>query len=435
MKRGGKGQIALLVGGLLALLTLYGIGTSGQVKEQQTTLPRARWDDATPFGGKGYRLLLQRLGFNLKRADLRLQAMPQDARVWVLLDPQTHFSRAEQGLLLAWVKAGNTLIYAPPPPSYAISLNREADESSELEELQDQLGVRVQPDWNFYFQHDDPLPVPKPLDQGAASVYWAGVKDAESSPAQLELSKPYLEVAGSPIGPEIARLDWGKGRVFVLPDAFLCTNYGLSRRDNAVLVTNFVRAHAPTGAAIYFDERQHGELEGDKVTPNLLYYLWRPPLRWAILQLGAALLLSWALFGRRLGAPVGLAEAEPVTRASNFARAMGALFRKAGRPQEAGAILAQEFRRRLARRLGLSVSDPDELLAQRAGEAADLPAPLMLRLLKRAQVEVAAPSQPFDLAPKMIDRLAHGAPPQENEAELLRDAQEMEHVLRRLNIH
>jgi hypothetical protein len=144
----------------------------------------------------------------------------------------------------------------------------------------------------------------------------------------------------------------------------------------------------------------------EDITPNLLYYLWRPPLRYALLQLLVAGVLFWTFYGRRLGAPVPLPDGGPVTRASQFAAAMGALFQKVQRPQAAETIIGEHFRRQLARRLGLSISDPDELLAQRASEATGYSSRVIDRLLLQAKA------------------------PDADEAHALADAQLTEQILR-----
>jgi hypothetical protein len=157
---------------------------------------------------------------------------------------------------------------------------------------------------------------------------------------------------------------------------------------------------------VYFDERHHGEDLQSKVEPNLLFYLWRPPLRYALLQLLVAALLVWAYFGRRLGAPVPLPGGGPVTRASQFAAAMGALFRKVNRPRAASVIIGEQFRRELTKRLGLSVADPDELIAARAAEATGY-------------------------STRVIDRiLLQSKAPDDDEERALADAQLMEKILR-----
>jgi hypothetical protein len=242
------------------------------------------------------------------------------------------------------------------------------------------------------------------------------VGKASGSGDMVEIGRGFLEIAGSPVGTELARIDVGKGRVFVAPDALLFTSYALGKPDNAVLVTNMVRAHVPSGA-VFFDERQHIADDPDApagtsaAPPTLLDYLWRPPLRYAMFQIMFAGLLWWALSARRLGAPVPLPERESVTRASLFALAMGSLFRKVDRPRAASGIISEHFRREMVRRIGMSISDPDMAIANRAAEISGVPARLIERLLQRAKA------------------------PAESEAEALHDAQEMEMVLTRLRGH
>ena len=391
---------------VVLLIAAMVIGVTAFREAETVGAPRALFNDATPLGGKGLRRVLERLGYGVKRQTNRLNAMPADAKVWLLLDPQTQFSRKEGEDLLNWVKNGGTLIWAAPPRNFGFS-SASNNQSAGLSELREELKVETggNPNWG---NGGVSLPALVPLNLDAVSNYRAGVSKASGSGAILEIKRPFLEIAGSPVAAQIARIDWGKGRVFVLPDALLMCNYGLSKPDNAVLATNLIRVHELAGT-IYFDERNHGELATDpEFKPSLLYYLWRPPLRWMWIQLAIVGLLLWIMAGRRFGTPVPIPDGGPVTRASQFAAAMGALFRKVDRPHAAAAILGNEFRRRLAKRLGMSPADPDMALARRAHEVAGINEAVLDRLL------------------------LHGKSPSNSEAEALRDAREMEEILRQL---
>lgn len=391
---------------VLLLLAACVIGVSAFREAETAGAPRALFNDATPLGGKGFRRVLERLGYSVKRAANRLEAMPADAKVWLIFDPQTQFSRPEAEKLLAWVKKGGTLIWASPPENFGFS-TAPINQSAGLDELRAEIQVRSGgiPNWG---NGGVSLPALTPLNLDAVSLYRTGVSRATASAGTLEISRTFVEIAGSPVAAQIARIDYGKGRVFVLPDAILFCNYGLSKPDNAVLATNLIRVHESSGA-VYFDERQHGELATDPdFVPSLLYYLWRPPLRWMWIQLAITGLLFWILVGRRFGTPVPLPDGGPVTRASQFAAAMGALFRKVERPHAAALILGAEFRRRLAKRIGMSPADPDIALAKRAHELSGV-------------------------SEAVVDRLLlHGKSPSNNESEALRDARDMEEILRKL---
>ena len=395
----------------LLFVTACVLGAWAQYKKvPQVEIPRARFHDATPLGGKGLRLMLERLGYTVKREDGGLQSMPAGARVWILIDPHAGFSKREAENLLKWIKKGGTLIWALPqverPPGIPANGNYNSSlmHNYGLSRLQNEFRIFLTTNDSFA-SNDEPLPSLSPIDQSSISNYWHGVKKANGSDGGFIVTRPCVELSSSQWSSHLVAIDYGKGRVFIAPDALLFTNYALSKPDNAILVTNLIRVHVPSGT-VYFDERNHGEDLQAPVTPNLLYYLWRPPLRYALLQLLVAALLLWAFYGRRLGTPVPLPDGGPVTRASLYAAAMGALFQKVHRPRAASAIIGENFRRQLTRRLGLSITDPDELIAQRAAAATGYSSRIIDRLLLQAKT------------------------PDSDEARSLHDAQEMETILR-----
>lgn len=393
-----------LVAFLIFVAILVGLVANGGKKE--AGLARALYNDATPLGGKGLRLTLERLGYTTARQTAAMQTMPRDAKIWLILDPQTRFSAREGKALLQWVRDGGLLVFCVRP-EYASAFDYSLFESAGIQELHKALGTKPsQGDIEGSFQRHGILPDLTPLYPDTVSVYRSGVRKASGSAGTVPISRAHLEIAGPP-GGTLARLDIGKGQVFVAPDALLFTNYALSKLDNAVLVTNLLRVHVRSGA-VYFDERHEGENGTNVLPPNLANYLVKPPISYAMLQLLVAGLLFWAFAGRRLGAPVALPDSGPVTRASQFAAAMGALFAKTNRPQAAAAQIGTQFRRRLAHRLGLSPAENDVVLAKRAEEVAGIPFEVTDRLLLQSRAPVSTMS------------------------EALRDAQEMELVLRKL---
>ncbi len=407
MKRRQLNPTRLFVGFLIFSVCLLGVLTNSG--KQAEKLPRAQWSDATPLGGKGLRLTLQKLGYSPRLQTQPLQTMPADAKIWLILDPETRFSKSEAKTLLGWVNRGGILLFCVRPQSYFFGVPDfgadGASQSEGVETLRTTLGVTrsegQQPTAGEF------LPQLVPLSLDNVSNYRVGVQKASGSARTFTVSRPFFEVSGLP-GGTIARLDGvGKGRVFVFSDALLFTNYALSKPDNANLVTNFVRLHALSGA-VYFDERSNSESTRNTAPPTLLSYLFKPPASYALLQLLVAGLLFWAFAGRRLGAPVALAPVAAVTRASQFAGAMGALFSKVNRPGAAATILGARFRRRLAQRVGLSPAESDAVLARRAQEISGIPIAVTDRLLLQSR----APAQTL--------------------GEALRDAQEMERVLRKL---
>jgi hypothetical protein len=399
---------------IIALLAVAALGLawySSRSQQVELPWPRAAYNDGAPLGGRGYRRVLEWLGYKVARVDTRLAQMPADARVWLILDNRTKFSRAETEMLFKWVEDGGTLIWAAPPNWGNFSLFGGAKEWTPWQ----QLGERFKIERSAQQEYSNSLPTLSKLPPSAPNRYWSDVKNASASTSVVEIHRGHLEIAGDVRGAHLARIDVGKGRIFVSGDALLFTNYALDSPETGVLATNLIRAHVLPSPqnAVYFDERQHGDDTpvGQKdANKSLPYYLWNTPqLRYALLQLAFAATLLWMLFGRRLGRPVPLPEREFVTRASQFAGAMGTLLHKSHRPKVAAQIIGEEFRRTLARRMGMSPHDSDETLASRAALLSGLPEEHIARLLFKART------------------------PGDDEAELLDDAQQMEYVLRRLS--
>ena len=397
------------LGGILALfLLLVGVAIrSGGAGEGW--LPLARPDDGSPLGGKAFRLLLERAGLRVETQRAPLKQMPA-AKLWVLLDAGTHFSDAEARQLVAWVKAGNTLIWADTSNGDRSTVSGEGGREPWLDILR--KGVGAEHGYGPFFRAKMGLPLPplNALGPGAASVYRSGVTKASASGDTIAITRPHLPILAGLAGPQLARVDLGRGRVFVAPDALGWSNMALARDDNAILAMNIVRAHAQRGDLVVWDQRAHDDpAQGEEVTPSLIYFLWQPPLRWAVLQvLGAGLLLG-LFWGRRLGRPVALESPPNALKASQWALAMSSLFQKVERPHVAALTSGEHFRRALARRVGLSPGESDSVLAQRVAQVADVPYQTIDQLLIRARTPSEVPN------------------------EMLRDVQQMELLLQQLS--
>ena len=413
MKQTNKSKI--FFGALIVVLVLLALGLRKAQKSSLLSRPDAAFADAKPDGGKGLALLLNRIGYHAKVQDAPLRAMPQDARVWLMLGPKNSFSKREAQLLLAWVQAGGTLVYSagrgdlfemmfnpnaqPKPPATGVDI------------VAQQLKIQpALPDFSGYQPTAKSLPDLPAIALDVPSNARAGVKSAAGASETFGIGRAHVQIAGAP-GGTLARIPFGKGQIWAVPNAWMFTNYGLSQPDTAVLVTNLLRTQAPplrARNAVYFDERAHDELGRPPLPDTLINRLKKPPVSTALWQLLFAGVLLWIFAARRLGAAVPLPTRGPVTRASQFAQAMGALFAKTSRPSAAAEIIGQDFRKRLAARAGLSPGENDMVLARRAHELCGVPIEVVDRLLLQTRT------------------------PAQNEAQALRDAQEMDAVLRRL---
>ena len=380
-----------------------------------SVFPSAKFADAKPTGGKGLALMLNRIGYKSKLQDAPLRQMPRDAAAWLLLDPKVSFSKREGQLLLNWVKAGGTLIYCVERGGGALGFlpaeNNGKSPINGAELVAEELKISRDFDFGAIAQQTQKsLPDLPAVSFDVPSNARAGVKSAVGAGGNFGVGRGYVALATAP-GGAIARIPYGKGQVWAVPNAWIFTNYGLSKPDTAVLVSNLVRTQAPPlGArqAVYFDERNHDETQRPPTRDTLINRLRKPPISTAIWQLFIAGALLWIFAARRLGAAIPLPTRGPVTRASQFAQAMGALFAKTSRPAAAADIIGQDFRKRLASRLGMSPTENDAVLARRAHELSGVPYEVVDRLLLQTRT------------------------PAHNEAQALRDAQEMEAVLQQL---
>lgn len=397
------------VGGLVVLLLGLRIYVLSKA-QSPSDYPRALFFDKTPLGGKGLHLLLNNQGYATKLQTAPLKTIPQDARVWLLLDPQAKLSKSDAKTLLQWVDNGGVLVWA--------DLNSSSSEDdwwggNQQENGQDYLRQKLHlsfTDVDSHFIDPDKslLPILEPV-QPPPGNYGAGVHNASISPNTFLINAAHQPLIGNKKRLRLALMEHGKGCIIISADALIFTNYALAQGDNAILVSNLIRQYAPHGAAIYFDERVAEVNAVPQELPHtLLYYLWRRPLRWAWLQLLLAGLLLWAFYGKRLGRPVPIPLQQPVTRASQFAVAMAALYQKARRPKVPLEVLGKEFRRILVRRTGASPMDSSAALAARCSEMTGLPRERIGKLLDQIQK------------------------PARSEADVLRLAQEMEEIQRKL---
>ena len=396
----------LVVGLLVAFVILLALVLT---RHNDTALATVHRGDPSPVGGRGLSLVMEKLGFATRSASEPLQAMPSDARVWFLLDPNTRFSDREADLLLGWVHRGGTLVWACAAPSRSMWGGSSARPGLDHLNAPFSASSNGSPSFN-----SNGLPQMTPLSLDAVSNYRVGVASvsAPSTPLELNGPSPHLDIAGSTgwITGAVTRVDWGKGQIFFFPDAWMLSNYGLSQPSNATFIANLVRVHIanPSGGAVYFDERQHDNTLAAPAPDDWPARLRQRPVVFAVWQLIVVGLGALALVSRRLGSPVALPSQAPVTRASGFARAMGGLLLKAGRPKAAAQIIGESFRARLARRIGLSPRESDEVLGARAHEISGIPR----ETLSRALIASRAPAT--------------------DETSALRDAQLMERILEEL---
>ncbi|MCX6362185.1 MAG: hypothetical protein NT029_20510 [Armatimonadetes bacterium] len=200
-----------------------------------------------------------------------------------------------------------------------------------------------------------------------------GLRFAPPAPGRGICARPPWRVlAGGGNAAVAARRRLGKGTVTVLSQALGLRNRDLRNPSDApVAFVRLARDGLAPGGRVLFDEVHHGF--GETRPPGAALWTALGPgphaFAWALLGLVAALIWNG---NRRLGAPLRL---EPGKRTStlDYVTSMAGLYGRAQAAPVAVELLGASFRRRMARRFGVSADAPAAELAVLTPDAVDRP--------------------------------------------------------------
>jgi hypothetical protein len=300
--------------------------------------------DASPNGFRAAYLLLEELGYPVKRSR---QAGGDSVR-WLLYPGET--LERDVPALGAWVRRGGRLLLAVPDGKFA-----------------EHLGLHVS-------SRSSPA-APAVLDAAGLDVHSLAVGDRKVT-ASDPGGRPWpgVMVAGEPL---VTIYPHGEGEVWLLNRPAVLENGNLRREDNAILACRLAESMLrERPGLIAFDEFYHGLRERPTVTALLL----APPMRAVTLQavlLGVLLLWHYApRFGTLRPLPA-------VRRRSKeeFLDAMASLLERQGDTAEAFRTVRQDLLRRLEADLGLPAGTPAAQTAREAARRRGLDHPTLARLL------------------------------------------------------
>jgi len=170
------------------------------------------------------------------------------------------------------------------------------------------------------------------------------------------------------------------GRVFVLGDAQPLSNDGLRHDDSAFLALSLLQR--ARGGRIGFDEYHHGESNAVGGAAAI----FDGPVGLAALLLGAVVLLTLALNGRRLGKPARDADASAIPSATSYVTAMGQLFSRSRQRGPIAARYADELKRRIGGATGVDWHLDDAMFCAAVAIGGEPRAPAIAALLAHARV-------------------------------------------------
>ena len=322
---------------------------------------------------------LGRLGLDVTRLAGNFQL--GDADVLVEYDPTVDFSAADLDALTTFVRCGGDLILAFDAGTVEQAM-------PVLRRLLVQIDATAGPGTAVPAQPLDPAERANhvPVGPGFALL---------EQPPLIPLLRENGEVVAAGVAV-------GTGRAFLLGDTQPLANDGLRHDDSPYYVLTLVER--ARGGRIAFDEYHHGEGAG----PGGVASIVDGPIGLAALLTTVLAVAFLAISGRRLGRPVGAADAAEVPSALRYVTALGDLFARSRQRGMIAARYADEVKRRIGEITGVEARlDDDHFVAALEG-AGNARAREVAALLSRARV------------------LAAGRPDEGALLELARDADSIE---------
>ena len=269
----------------------------------------------------------------------------------VLLQSRLPPTPREVRALLDAVRAGGTLLYAPP---YLVRRARTLQTS-----LMDSLGVRfrlrqvneVLRDENLpgAAWSDHPLTAALPPPRPTAHGLRIRGEEVDADSARVRVVERLMMVVDSDDSTWIAaaQLPLGEGRVVIFSDAAPLSNEHAGDDPLAVLAVRAALVHTSEADTVFFDEFHQG-ISGHNTSAQVLtgFFLDSPGGR-TLLQLVAVCFLILACAGLRFGAPTTAVAPPDQERRSplEHVSALGDLYRKAGASNTAALLLLARLAR------------------------------------------------------------------------------------------
>lgn len=287
----------------------------------------------TPDGAGALYALLGELNVPTARRMTPLDGPAPLGRAFALLAPTEPLTEAERDTLVAWVKAGGTLLagagFADP--------------------LLARLGVTPVP--VSAFRTLAVRTVPGPWTAGVDSLEPVRTAFHVDRPGALKDIEPLAVLSGQSDSISsvivVLRARYGDGRVVLFADPWMLSNGRIAEGGAAVLFVRAAAAAVASGGVLQFDEYHHGHRGGSPTRAFFRFLTTRRP-GWLLLQLLVVLMLASLPAAVRFGAPLIRAVSQRRSPLEHVA-ALGEVYRQAQAAELARRRLLVGFARRLGR--------------------------------------------------------------------------------------
>jgi len=334
-----SGDRKLLIGAavlLVALLLASGLVSSTQRQAGISAYPSSystAWD-----GAKGAYLLLQELGYHVRRWDQSpLELTAEKHSIWIIAEPLRPPSAEEKLAIREFLQNGGRVLATGPGAAWFLP---DASFLSPGFPLQERTHFR-------------PV-LPSPLIRDAPEISMIAPEHWQPK------SKSQLVIYGNSDTAAVVTYAVGKGQVIWWGASTPLTNSGLKESGNLAL---FLNSLGPVkSASILWDEYFHG------AHGSLWTFVSRTPLPWGMVQFGMVFLAVLITYTRRQG-PISMPLVRSRLSPLEFVETLGDLYSSAHAGAAGVRIAHQRLRFQLTRKLGLPPNISDTDLAHAAATA------------------------------------------------------------------
>ena len=331
----------LIIAGLFVALIAFVVFGPEKPPEQMPDLPTTH--STSEHGVTALFSWAQAMGYDTQRLEYRDFSLSEEDHVLLILRPTEPVTPAHAQATMQWVAKGGTLILADDNSQLF------GDTNALLKEL---LVESVPFTQTTIIEHATTLqPVfdSPPIHE----------LEVQADRVLLPQRDDYTALIGSEQGVLLAGIRHGRGYVYLSSTVYPFTNIGLRNQQNAGLVLNLLR-RIPAGGRIVFDEYHHGFIR----TPTPAVSLTGTPIGWALLYAILAIGLYMILSGRRFGKAIPLAEETQPRTSLEFVESMADLFQRGEKRDFVLQHYYHDFKRRLARPLGINTDLDDQDFAR-----------------------------------------------------------------------
>jgi hypothetical protein len=339
--------LIFIIGALIGLVIIFDQDLANLVPETRSF---ASTFNSRESGISGLWQLTAKAGLPAITWQMPYRNLGQTSGMLVIVAPTDLPADFECKQILAWVAAGNDLVYLD---DFTVKFTRRllqdlAIDATQKERLTDSplLPANLPDGKHGYFSHVQALVV--------------------SCDTRLVKKQKLTPIVADQYGIIVGAIDYGKGHVLIGSTPSFVANRRFAERSNWSNFQFLINWFRQSPGQIIFDERCHGFSNAK----NVFAYIFHGPFAFFFAQLCLIALAAIVSYSQRFGALIKVRQDRKV-RLTNFVEAQARMLVRARSNNLVFSIIRQQLRSRLARLTMLSAIDSDQAIVDRLPEAFD----------------------------------------------------------------